>query len=119
MIEEHGLGGHGKSTENLHLLDPLGYLEFLNLMEHAGLVITDSGGIQEETTYLGVPCLTLRNNTERPITIEIGTNELCGLDVERVVSRGKEIFQGNTKQGKIPELWDGKAAERITKILAQ
>lgn len=119
MIEEHGLNGHGESIENLQLLDPLGYLEFLSLMEQAGLVITDSGGIQEETTYLGVPCLTLRNNTERPITVEIGTNELCGLEAGRVVSRGREILQGKTKQGKIPELWDGKTAERITEILAQ
>ncbi len=119
MIEEYGLDGHGKSIGNLQLLDPLGYLEFLSLMELAGLVITDSGGIQEETTYLGVPCLTLRNNTERPITVEIGTNELCGLEEGRVVSRGREILQGKTKQGKIPELWDGKTAERITEILAQ
>jgi len=119
MIEEHGLDRQGKSIANLRLLDPLGYLEFLNLMEHAGLVITDSGGIQEETTFLGIPCLTLRENTERPVTVEVGTNELCALDPLRVVERSRAILQGKAKRGRIPELWDGKTAERITEILAK
>lgn len=119
MIEEYGLDRQGKSIANLRLLDPLGYLEFLNLMEHAGLVITDSGGIQEETTFLGIPCLTLRENTERPVTVEVGTNELCALDPLRVVERSRAILQGKAKRGRIPELWDGKTAERITEILAK
>ena len=119
MIEGHGLERRGKSISNLMLMDPLGYLEFLNLMEHAGLVITDSGGIQEETTFLGIPCLTLRDNTERPVTVEAGTNELCPLDPVRVVDRSRAILQGKTKRGKVPDMWDGKTAERIIEILAK
>ena len=86
-------------------------------MENAQLVITDSGGIQEETTYLGVPCLTLRDNTERPITCEIGTNEICGLNVERVVSRSLAVFGGLVKKASVPELWDGGTAKRIIDVL--
>lgn len=117
MIEQFGLNGRVGSLKNLKLIDPVGYLDFLNLMEHSQLVLTDSGGIQEETTYLGIPCLTLRENTERPITVEIGTNQLCGLDVERIVRASFDVFEGKTKHGSVPEFWDGKTAERIATIL--
>ena len=100
------------------VLPPQGYLEMLGLMSGATLVLTDSGGIQEETTALGVPCLTLRENTERPITIDQGTNTLVGRDrgaIERAVD---EILAGKGKRGRVPELWDGRAAERIAAHLA-
>lgn len=117
MLDEFGLAARARSIKNLKLLDPLGYLDFLCLMNQAQLVLTDSGGIQEETTYLGIPCLTLRENTERPITVEIGTNQLCGLDVDLIVRRCHEIIGGKTKAGKIPDLWDGKTAGRIASII--
>jgi UDP-N-acetylglucosamine 2-epimerase (non-hydrolysing) len=79
--------------------------------------LTDSGGIQEETTYLKVPCLTLRENTERPVTSEIGTNVICGLNEKLIISKIKEIESGKFKKGKIPKLWDGNAAERIVKVI--
>jgi UDP-N-acetylglucosamine 2-epimerase (non-hydrolysing) len=100
---------------NLIILNPLGYLDFLALMSHATLVVTDSGGIQEETTYLGVPCLTLRNTTERPITITQGTNELVNLETIR--QHIDKIMDGTWKKGKVPEMWDGKSAERIVNVL--
>lgn len=103
--------------EGLHLLEPLGYLEFLSLMDSSALTITDSGGIQEETTFLGVPCLTLRENTERPITIELGTNELAELEPETVISRVESIVSGETREAGVPPLWDGHAAERIAGII--
>ena len=99
------------------LLDPLGYFEFLKLMAHARLVLTDSGGIQEETTILGVPCLTIRENTERPVTLTEGTNTLVGTDPERIMGGAREVLDGNGKRGGCPVLWDGKAAERIVSIL--
>jgi UDP-N-acetylglucosamine 2-epimerase (non-hydrolysing) len=102
---------------NLCLIPPLGYLDFLCLMSSAKLVLTDSGGVQEETTALRVPCLTLRENTERPITVTEGTNELIGKDPERIISAAKKILSGNTKPGRVPQLWDGHAAERIVDIL--
>lgn len=104
---------------NLMLTDPLGYLDFLKLMAHARLVITDSGGIQEETTVLGVPCITVRENTERPITVTEGTNVLIGMSRERILEESYKILEGNGKQGRKPELWDGRAAERIVKILLE
>ncbi|HLF19235.1 MAG TPA: UDP-N-acetylglucosamine 2-epimerase, partial [Bacteroidota bacterium] len=119
MIQEHGVETNKKMSGNMKLLDPLGYLEFLDLMQQAQLVLTDSGGIQEETTYLGIPCLTLRKNTERPVTVEVGTNQLCDLDEDFIVQRSKEIMNGNGKTGRIPELWDGKTAERIANILSE
>lgn len=105
--------------ENLTLLEPLGYLDFLRLMENAALLITDSGGIQEETTFLRVPCLTLRETTERPVTIELGTNELFPLDAEQVGRRTAQILAGDRKKGEIPPRWDGRAAERIVEVLAR
>jgi len=105
--------------ENVVLTDPIGYIDFLALTKDAELIITDSGGIQEESTYLGVQCITVRNNTERPITVEIGTNQLIGTDLSKVEKAALEVLDGKIKTGKIPELWDGKAAERIAEILFQ
>jgi UDP-N-acetylglucosamine 2-epimerase (non-hydrolysing) len=119
MLGQFGMDGRVGSIKNLHLIEPIGYLEFLNLMEQAQLVLTDSGGIQEETTFLGIPCLTLRESTERPITVEIGTNQLCGLDVDLIVRRSFEIFDGRKKTGRIPDLWDGHTAERIAAVLKE
>ncbi len=101
----------------LHLLEPVGYLEFLNLQQRAALVITDSGGIQEETTFLGVPCLTVRENTERPITTKLGTNILVGQDMTRLRAEVARILDGQVKRGHIPPLWDGKASERIADVI--
>ena len=105
--------------QQLRIIEPIGYLDFLCLLSQAALVLTDSGGIQEETTALGVPCLTLRENTERPITISQGTNLLVGTDPAKIVTAAKDILAGNSKAGRVPPLWDGKAAERIVQILLQ
>jgi UDP-N-acetylglucosamine 2-epimerase (non-hydrolysing) len=99
--------------ETVRLMDPQGYLDFLALQRHAQVVITDSGGVQEETTYLGIPCLTLRNNTERPVTVVTGTNILIGGDLERLHAEVMRILAGQGKKGQVPPLWDGHAAERI------
>ncbi|SDO41994.1 UDP-N-acetylglucosamine 2-epimerase (non-hydrolysing) [Rhodoferax sp. OV413] len=106
-------------SSRMVLLPPQGYLEMLGLLVDASVVLTDSGGLQEETTALGVPCLTLRENTERPITIEQGTNTLVGIDRNAIISGVNEIFLGNGKHGNIPEFWDGNAAKRIVADLAQ
>ena len=111
-IEQFGI-----NIEKLHLLEPLPYIEFLSLQSRAAVVITDSGGIQEETTYLGVPCLTLRSNTERPVTVTLGTNVLIGQDLGRLSSELSKILEGNVKKGSIPPLWDGHAGERIAEVL--
>ena len=103
----------------LLITEPLGYLEFLHLMSNAKMVITDSGGIQEETTVLGVPCLTVRENTERPATIECGTNRLVGTDPTAMLAAARQALNGRLPSGRLPELWDGHAAERIVDILAQ
>jgi UDP-N-acetylglucosamine 2-epimerase (non-hydrolysing) len=103
----------------VHLTAPVGYLEFLGLQREAALVVTDSGGIQEETTYLGVPCLTMRENTERPVTVDVGTNTLIGRDTERLRAEGRRVLAGNGKKGRIPPLWDGKASERIADIVTR
>lgn len=101
------------------LSEPIGYLEFLHLMSEAAFVLTDSGGIQEETTVLGVPCLTLRENTERPITIEEGTNTLVGTDPKKLRGAVEEILATGGKKGRVPQLWDGHASERIVEVLLQ
>jgi UDP-N-acetylglucosamine 2-epimerase (non-hydrolysing) len=106
-----------KDTHGLQFCDPLSYLEFLSLQKRATVVITDSGGIQEETTYLGVPCLTLRENTERPVTVTCGSNVLIGHDLNRLRSEIRNILEGRTKRSGIPPLWDGHAAERIAKVV--
>lgn len=117
QLENLNLKKRLQNNLNLILLEPLGYLEFLKLMENAMVVVTDSGGIQEETTFLQIPCLTLRENTERPVTVELGTNELLPLDTGKIINRIEQIMNCNIKQGKIPPLWDGKASQRIVDIL--
>ena len=107
----------GISHPTLHMVEPLGYLEFNYLVERAKAVVTDSGGITEETTVMGVPCMTLRDNTERPETITEGTNELLGVNPKAVAPAMETLFSGKWKKGSIPELWDGKCAERIVSKL--
>lgn len=121
MVQEFGLEHHfstAKQPEGIWTMDPLGYLEFLHLNMHAKMVITDSGGLQEETTVLGVPCMTLRNNTERPITCQMGTNYLVGNNHENIRRQGLKLLNGELPRGRVPDKWDGRAAERIVEILA-
>jgi UDP-N-acetylglucosamine 2-epimerase (non-hydrolysing) len=106
-----------KTHPQLKLIPPVGYLDFLCLLSKAALVLTDSGGIQEETTALGVPCLTLRENTERPITISEGTNLLIGTDPAKILAAARAVLAGKGKPGRIPALWDGHTAERIVEVL--
>lgn len=108
----------GIEAENLHVVDPMGYLEFNYLVKHSKAVVTDSGGITEETTVMGIPCITLRDSTERPETCTVGTNELIGTDPAAIKPTLDKLFAGQWKQGGIPELWDGHAAERIVEFLA-
>jgi len=105
-------------TPGIHVTEPLGYHTFLNLWKDAALVLTDSGGLQEETTALGIPCLTLRQNTERPVTVWEGTNTLVGVDPQAIRDAAATALAGGGKAGRIPEFWDGKAAERIVEELA-
>src|ERR1700686_688130 len=107
----------GLNAGQLHVLDPLPYVDFLGLQSRATVVITDSGGIQEETTYLGVPCLTVRENTERPITTTIGTNVLVGRDTAKLSVELARVMSGERKNNGVPPLWDGHAAERIAKVI--
>jgi UDP-N-acetylglucosamine 2-epimerase (non-hydrolysing) len=106
-----------KEMTNFILIDPLGYLDFMKLMMHSKLVMTDSGGMQEETTVLGIPCITLRNNTERPVTITEGTNILAGIKSDDIIKVVDNIFSNKVTKNQIPKLWDGRAASRIVKIL--
>jgi UDP-N-acetylglucosamine 2-epimerase (non-hydrolysing) len=108
-----------KANGNLHLLDPLGYFDFQALVKDAKLILTDSGGIQEESTFRQVPCLTLRENTERPITVDLGTNTLVPFDEQLILSLIADIHEGNYKKGAIPPLWDGNATERILGIISK
>lgn len=113
-----GLQEQLTALPNLYLLEPQGYLDFVSLMDHAAAVLTDSGGIQEETTWLGVPCLTFRNSTERPVTVDVGSNTLLAqLDPMQAVAHLRAIFEGRGKKGGIPPLWDGQASARIAAIL--
>lgn len=117
-IREFGLDG--KFDKNaLRIIEPLGYLDFLKLQKESRLVLTDSGGIQEETTYLGIPCLTIREKTERPATVEIGSNTVTGLDEAKIHDTVDRILSGSYKKSAVPELWDGKTAERIADIIAE
>lgn len=111
-----GLEDTIKKIPNLLLIEPVGYLDFLKLQMEATLILTDSGGIQEESTYFGIPCLTLRENTERPVTITEGTNQLVELKTESIVRATEEILSGKVKKGRIPKFWDGNTAERIEKV---
>lgn len=116
-MADSGLAAGFDGAPGIHLLEPLGYLDFLAMMAEARFVVTDSGGLQEETTVLGVPCLTLRANTERPVTVTQGTNILVGSDPERLRAEALAILAGRAKRGLIPEGWDGQTAPRIVDIL--
>ncbi len=116
-IDAHGLRGDFRKLKNLKMTDPLGYTDFLRLVQGARFVLTDSGGIQEETTFLQVPCLTMRVNTERPATIETGSNVLVGNDIGLILSGVRRALSGRWKKTGVPRLWDGKAAIRIAKVL--
>lgn len=116
-LGEFGFHKSFAETPHLFVVEPLGYLDFLKLLSEAQFVLTDSGGIQEETTVLGVPCLTIRENTERPVTVEVGTNTIVGCHANRILSESEKILRGQTKKGRRPELWDGKAAQRIVDVL--
>ena len=104
-------------SERIVCLQPLGYLEMLGLVSAARLVMTDSGGLQEETTVVGVPCITLRNNTERPVTVDQGTNTIVGQDRAKILAVVNDILNNGGKSGRVPELWDGNAAGRVKRIL--
>ena len=121
MIDELGLTERTENIRNLVVFDPLGYLDFLRLVSNARLVLTDSGGIQEETTVLGIPCITLRENTERPITVEIGTNTLAGVDTSRIVAAANHALDNPRDPStlRVPPLWDGKTADRILDALSE
>ena len=117
-MDKFGLTKRMEALPNLILTEPLGYLEFIQLMSHAKAILTDSGGIQEETTYLGIPCLTFRDSTERPVTVTLGTNQLLAdLDPQKTCQALEKILAGEVKKGSIPPLWDGHAAERIANTL--
>ena len=117
MAKSFGLFERLEKIPGIHITEPIGYLDFVSLMAKSKLVLTDSGGLQEETTALGIPCLTLRDNTERPITVTEGTNTIVGTDKDLIVLLSKEIVDNGGKSGKIPDLWDGNTAARIADIL--
>src|SRR5690606_16390903 len=117
-IEEFGLHDVLESS-NVVITEPIGYIDFIHLVKYATAVITDSGGVQEESTYLGVPCLTVRPSTERPVTITEGTNTLVELNSESIKSILHQIEDGRYKKGKIPSLWDGRASERNVNAVAE
>lgn len=117
-LEKFGLLNELKQNKKLILCEPLDYFSFQKLVKDSLMIITDSGGIQEESTFLGVPCLTLRPNTERPITVTLGTNELIPFDEKLIESKIESVEKGSYKKGQIPPMWDGKATERIVKVVA-
>ncbi|MCK5611492.1 UDP-N-acetylglucosamine 2-epimerase (non-hydrolyzing), partial [Candidatus Pacearchaeota archaeon] len=120
MAKHFGLSHYFNQSEDvqgLWVTEPIGYLDFLNLNMHASMLLTDSGGLQEEATVLGVPCLTLRPNTERPITCEVGTNIMVGNDKDKLLHEADRVLKGKVQVGRIPDKWDGKAAERIVDFL--
>ncbi len=119
MLQKFGLEKEIAGVSNLRVIDPMGYIDFLRLMDQARLVLTDSGGIQEETTVLGIPCLTLRENTERPITVREGTNRVVGTDPQRIIREADAILEGQPVKPRKPKFWDGRAAARIVDILSK
>jgi UDP-N-acetylglucosamine 2-epimerase (non-hydrolysing) len=116
-LKRFGIYDDLAKNSRIYLTEPLGYLEFLNLLSSATMVLTDSGGIQEETTFLQVPCITLRSNTERPVTVSIGTNYLVGVNPDKILETAFSILNKREKRGTVPPLWDGKAGKRILEIL--
>jgi UDP-N-acetylglucosamine 2-epimerase (non-hydrolysing) len=116
-IDLFGLNSLLNSQKNLILTEPLGYLDFQKLLVNSNFVITDSGGVQEETTALKIPCITLRENTERPITVWEGSNELIGFDMKKLIEYSNKAIEANWKESKVPALWDGKTSERVVDIL--
>lgn len=116
VIERIGLE---VDEEHVRMIEPVGYLDFVKLMRYSSLVLTDSGGIQEETTALGIPCLTIRDNTERPITVTVGTNRLVGTTPERIVAEAREALKQGARGARIPDRWDGQAAPRIAQVIAK
>jgi UDP-N-acetylglucosamine 2-epimerase (non-hydrolysing) len=116
-VEEFGLGDTVSSMENLIVLEPLGYMRFMGLMVNSRFVLTDSGGMQTETTVLGIPCLTMRENTERQETVRDGTNTLVGSDAQLIVEESMKILDGRGKAGVYPDIWDGHTAERIARMI--
>ena len=117
-LREFGFESQTAKMKNIKIIEPLSYLDIVKIMKESKFVLTDSGGIQEETTVLQIPCLTLRKTTERPETVSLGTNALVGIHPDKIISESLKILDGGAKKGKVPELWDGKAAGRIIKILA-
>jgi UDP-N-acetylglucosamine 2-epimerase len=118
MVECGFHGSRHGEWGDIRVVPPMSYLQFLRLQSEATLMITDSGGVQEETTAMGIPCLTVRENTERPITLTEGTNLLVGLDGRRLVEEALKVLRGKGKKGRIPKLWDGRASSRIVQTLA-
>lgn len=119
QLEQWGLGVLLEEAPWLYTVEPLGYLELLSLTSRARLILTDSGGLQEEATVLGVPCLTLREHTERPITVEQGTNQVVGTHPERILYAAEQVLAGHSRPSRVPELWDGRTAERIARVYEQ
>lgn len=117
QIRKFDLEKHIKKMRDFIIIPPLGYIEFMGLLIHAKFLMTDSGGLQEESTTLSIPCLTFRENTERPVTVTIGTNTIVGTDKNKILKEINKILTGKGKQGKVPKYWDGKTAERIVKII--
>jgi len=117
MFNKFSLTARLKKVKNLHICEPFNYTDFINLLSNSKLVITDSGGIQSEATFLKIPCLTLRDSLEKPEAIKMGTVTLCSLNINFILRKVREIVTGKYKKGKIPKLMDGKAAERIAKII--
>ncbi len=118
-LSAFGLEERVEGMGNLHLTDPVSYLDSLKLQKCARMVLTDSGGLQEEATAFGVPCLTIRENTERPVTLDVGTNTLVGTSPKSIVDTARQVIAGDYRKGSIPELWDGRAADRIVRVLRE